>query len=646
MPPPTVARRPPYKDFLQPALQRRFASTAGVVLAFSYVESVTLSRWDSLIWSWFPIGLPGLRALAIFACVLPLIVLRIAHSHMGIRTANSPFDILRRMIWQFQPVETILTYALSFWLFSQLYLLSIPEDANLGWITYYSGDRPRLNERALFYTVNLILIGVSQAFIHLVYDYDRLELKAVGPKGEGQAIAPREPDPWEGWRAQILRMLFRAGTTALAVSIANYVVVYSLLRTSAWGWAMTFFRLFYYNLPKTNIPPNQAPWSIWMLGRSIWAGFMCNILWEISDVTFTYQLQKGPLKNNLPLTTESKDPNGSLINGLKSKKPRIQAFAMLELAYIARDFEDRRKSIFEDIDRKDGPIWSQLFVICLNTIKLIEQRIDDYGKPPAPPPAAQAADAQPSQPPPRAAQPPKDEDVWLPAAPARGFRNSVGKAVGQIAKGKTPAETLGPAAKRGAIEIGNRVMTSEQKEILTPEGFNSAFRSLALQAIRLPVVGLFFQQTFRRRLNAAVLGTPYSEVSVYINAAFALSQLAVSSLTEDKYGNVQRDVPNLIRTFTTVIKKLERFRDELPSHWTDPEGDRSCHETDWLLDDLKVGLGRLIEAFGAYSADLRLSRADMRLAREAAVRRQTEEENGEAVDGEGGQRQPEMRQAN
>lgn len=45
--PPPVVRRAPYKDFLQPALQRRFASTAGVVLGLAYIESLTLSSWNS-----------------------------------------------------------------------------------------------------------------------------------------------------------------------------------------------------------------------------------------------------------------------------------------------------------------------------------------------------------------------------------------------------------------------------------------------------------------------------------------------------------------------------------------------------------------------------------------------------------------------
>ena len=43
----TTIRRAPYKDFLQPALHRRFSSTATVLLAVSYVQAVFLSHWDS-----------------------------------------------------------------------------------------------------------------------------------------------------------------------------------------------------------------------------------------------------------------------------------------------------------------------------------------------------------------------------------------------------------------------------------------------------------------------------------------------------------------------------------------------------------------------------------------------------------------------
>ncbi|OTA53713.1 nucleoporin protein Ndc1-Nup [Hypoxylon sp. EC38] len=620
--PPAATRRAPYKDFLQPALQRRFASTAGLLLTISYVEALTLSNWDHLVWPWFPLGLAGIRTVGIFISILPIIVLRIAHSHIGIRTSNSPFETLRHYAISFATIETIVTFAISAWLFSQIYLLSTPADANLGWITYYSGDRARLNERALFYTVDLIILGIVQGVLHISLDYDRMLLGTVKPRPEGEANT-QATGGWEKLGEWTPVLIVRAGMLSIGVGLTNYIVLYHFVRNFAWGWALSFFRLFY-NLPKSNIPPSQAPWSIWMLGRSMWAGFLLCLLWYFGDIAFRLQLGRAPLKNNQPLSAESKDPNGSLLNGLKSKKPRIAAFAMWELALIARDFDVRRRSIFEDIDRKDGPMWSQIYVTCINTIKALEQRIDDYGKPPAPPPAQTAA--APPQPPTRIVPPPKSDNVWAPAPTHKGLRSSIGKIVSNVvtSPGKTPAETYLPEAKKKALEASEHLLTKEQREALTPEGVNNIVQSLSYRVLSIPTVGLLFQQLFPRRLTTVVLGRPYGELSIYTNAAYALSRLAVCSLTEDQYGNVQRDVPTIIRTFTVIIKKLEKFRDELPIHWTDLQKNRECAEVDELLDALKEGLGELIAAFGQYSTDLRLTRADMRLAREAAQKRKVE----------------------
>lgn len=40
-------RRTPYKDFLQPSLQRRFSSTATILLGIAYVEAVVFAIFRS-----------------------------------------------------------------------------------------------------------------------------------------------------------------------------------------------------------------------------------------------------------------------------------------------------------------------------------------------------------------------------------------------------------------------------------------------------------------------------------------------------------------------------------------------------------------------------------------------------------------------
>ncbi|KAH6651558.1 nucleoporin protein Ndc1-Nup [Truncatella angustata] len=633
--PPPIVRRAPYKDFLQPCTQRRFASALLILLALSYLEALTLSSWNSIIWSWFPIGVAGIRTLFIFACVLLVVVLRIAHPHIGIRTSNSPFDTFKQNLLSLSASETVLTYSLSAFLFSQVYLGTVADQANLQWVTYHSGDRARLNERTVFYTLTMVFLGITAGLIHLFLDLDRLILGTVKETEE----KTKPEDPVEKLLAAAPRLLFRSIATSLGVAGLNYILLYSLFRRSAWGWAMFFLRPFY-NLPKTNIPPAHAPWSIWMLSRSVVAGTLLCILWNFSNEAFTVNLAKKPLKSAQPITSESKDPNGSLLNGLKSKKARISAFAMWELALISRDFDARRKAIFEDIDRKDGPMWSQIYQLCLGPIKALEKRIDDYGKPPAPPAAAQQP-AVPSQPRAKIVEPPASANIWERAPPPKTIQDSVGKWVADVANtpGKKPADTLVPLAKKTVADVRDSLLTKQQQEHLNQEGIVGMFQGVF--KVVLPTrLGWLFRQTYSRRIRTAVLGTPYGDASLLVNSAYALSRLAVASLAEDNYGNVHRDVPTIIRTFTTLIKKLEVFLENFPAHWTDASGKRQSADVEEVLDALKESLARVVKDFEKYSSDLKLSRTDLRLAKEAAQKREQAQQAAEV----GRQPEPEMRQ--
>ena len=294
---------------------------------------------------------------------------------------------------------------------------------------------------------------------------------------------------------------------------------------------------------------------------------------------------------------------------------------MWELAFIARDYTTRRQSIFEDIDRKDGPMWSQIYAVCIDTIRELERRIDEWGRIPAPTPSAAPASTQPRE---RLSQPIRANDVSAPRHVPKPslVTNTVAQRV--TSPGRTPAQDWAPIIKRKAGQVAEQVLTPQQREAVRPETLRGYFGTLTLRVMALPIIGPVFQQRFSHRLAKAVLGSPYAETSVYINAAYALSQLAVCSLTEDRYGNVQRDVPTIIRTFTVIIRKIEAFRDGFPMHWSDLTQSRECPEVSEVLNALKTDLGALVEAFGPYSSDLRLSRADMRLAREAAQRPQEE----------------------
>ncbi|KAK2026881.1 nucleoporin protein Ndc1-Nup [Colletotrichum zoysiae] len=612
---PATVRRAPYKDFLQPALQRRFSSTATILLGLSYVQAILLSGWSSYFWSWFPIGPAGFRTIFLFTCGLSILVLRIAQYHVGARTSNSTFHAFTQFFFSIQTLEAFLLYSFSSALFSHVYLWALPESANLGWVTYYSGgERARVNERMLCFYCYMSISAVVQAIFHFYHDTDKLIIDVS--RSEGADARASGDASLSKVLGEMPAILIQSSVRCLSVAPLSAVVHMLFLRSFVWGWALFFLRPFY-NIPKTNMLPPTQPWDMPLFFRCAVAGFLLNVVWKTANHAFSTFMVKPPLKNGKPLTSESKDPNGSLLNGLKSKKDQIRCFALWELAYIARNDEGRRKAIFQDIDRKDGSTWSQIYVHCLNVIKSVENRIDDYGKPAAVP----AVPVQSEEVRARSSAPLKEDPIFQSKPANRTVRGEMEKALSQVGRhsGASPVSQLSPMAKKTLRGARDKVLSKEQQEALSSPQLKSQLQTWALKVISNEYVGWVFRQEFRNRLTAVVLGTPYSELSQYVNAADVLSLLAVHSLTEDTFGKVHKDIPTIIRTFTTVISKIEAFKSNFPVHWTDIEQNRAAPEVDALIAALKTGLAQVIAEFEPYSSDLRLTRTDMRLAKEAAA---------------------------
>lgn len=93
-------RTPPYRQFLTPALHRRFTSAAFITLVVCYAEAVLIADKSSsgsepqvqktlksdivaVFWFWFPIGPAGIRTLLLFISSLPIFVLRVSQLHLG-----------------------------------------------------------------------------------------------------------------------------------------------------------------------------------------------------------------------------------------------------------------------------------------------------------------------------------------------------------------------------------------------------------------------------------------------------------------------------------------------------------------------------------------------------------------------------------
>jgi nucleoporin NDC1 len=608
-------RKAPYKDFLQPALQRRFSSTALVLLVAAYLEAVLLASWNSLIWAWFPLGPAGFRTMWIFSCGLALLILRIANYHVGLRTSGPGWQTLRSCLSSLQTYETAFWYGVSSFVFCPVFLFSTDDDAKLRFITYYSGDRARLNERPIFLACYLATCAIVQTVSHYRYDVDRLPLKLpkIQQENDKEKDASASPTPFNTVLQKIPADLVACISQAVLTLPIAMFLYFALFRSFAWGWALMVFRPFF-NLPKSGLLPNSWPIDIPLFARCIHAGALLVFIWTSGNTAFSVFMAQAPLKNGKPLTFESKDPNGSLLNGLKSQKPAIKTFAMWELSQVAEESAVRRAAIYQDIDRKDGPMWSQVYAICMDVIKTMEARVDNYGKPAAPPPTAPPVD-EPKQ---RFTAPLRDDPIFNTKSGPKSFRDDLGKTIGQITNspGSSPLSKLSPIAKKKWTETTDRFKGGEK----TSQQLQGQFGQWALSMMENDVIGALFRHKFSNEFAAAVLGEPYAETALYIHAILALTWLAVNSLAEDEFGNVHRDVPSIIRTLTSVIKKTEALKHKFPIHWTDPKGVRRCPEVDTVLDAARVGLERVVAKFEPYSTDLRLSLTDLRLAKEASTK--------------------------
>ena len=105
--------RPPlYREFLTPALHRRFTSAALITLVVCYAEAVYVGDWWStsnsntqpqehfrsdtaaVLWFWFPIGPAAIRTLLLFVSALSIFVLRVAQLHLGMAEQYLREDML------------------------------------------------------------------------------------------------------------------------------------------------------------------------------------------------------------------------------------------------------------------------------------------------------------------------------------------------------------------------------------------------------------------------------------------------------------------------------------------------------------------------------------------------------------------------
>lgn len=189
-----------------------------------------------------------------------------------------------------------------------------------------SYERPRLNERPIYLRSTFLILALLQSVLHLYRDYDRVALPVS--KSNQAELSDKQPHrtepPLTQLKTRLLRLLHHTGLKALSVLLIGPIIYAIFVRQIAWNWSL-FFAKMLWNLSRDTALPRYPPYRIDVMWRVFYSSFLLIFLWEFTNATFAAYVGQEPLKNGNPLTSDSRDPNGSLLTGLKAKKevPRV-----------------------------------------------------------------------------------------------------------------------------------------------------------------------------------------------------------------------------------------------------------------------------------------------------------------------------------
>lgn len=632
-----------YKDFLTPAMHRRFTRATMSALILCYGEAVLMSE-GNLFWRFFVLGRPGIRMMLLFMSVLLVFIVRLSNLHVGDRNTTSGFETFYQHLTSRGSITALGWYCISAFIFGETYIWSQGNDANLGWIDQGRAyERPRLNENPILLRSLYIYLAVAQTCANFYSERDTVRLlKSKEEQKQESTEGVKETSPVIKLKEKLPSLAQWSFKLTIAGLVTIMPVYLTFLRRTAWSWTAFFGRIFFYTLPKSTTPGGFVHLSglIWQAGTS---SFMLVMLWEVSNALFTLYVAEPPLKKGSPLTSEikdnagsvvtkSQDPNGSLLVGLRSKKDVPRTFAFWELFLICTQFDVRRKSIFSEVDRKTGSTWSQISAICLNEIEDIRSRIR-ASQDPVEGRAKMAAEELSRKQQEHLIGHPQTAPMGLPKIANQGVQegevfakqsSSLSQNFGNFAKsiGQSPnaQNPLTPRARR-ALEWGtDRVLSKEQQAQLSKQGLSKETSGYMLQFLKTPL-GEPFRQTFSRLANAVVFGVPRSNRVNIVHAVRSLTALVLASLKEDDFGQAAKDVPTVIRTYTATIAEIQRFLQVLEPSWTDvefnPRKSRQVEEVFELVQDFRNGLEQMLLAFGEYAGSLGLSKKEVREAKDA-----------------------------
>ena len=475
----------------------------------------------------------------------------------------------------------------------------------------------RLNERPIYLRSVFLMLALCQTAVHVYNDYSSVHIPVSAPTKTPEPDNRTHKLPPISMQVQNAtpRITQRCAAVCVPVALLGPFIYALFLRQTFWSWHLRFAKLIY-SLPRSDARPTGYPPSNpkFML-RSFGVGFLLMLSWETTSFFFSTFLAQEPLKKDQPLSTGSKDPNGTLITGLKAKRDVVKTFAFWELVILAQKNPERRKVIFADIGREGGPAWNQMLSAALNVVQGIKSRIEAATTKPRPKDEAPNPDTMEIDSLPRIAPPIKERPIFASSPPPQTRTEEIESYIDwgakRIGQSKHPYEP--------PISKWKELLKYTTPAGISPENLNlrALFRWISSLLQNSPI-GWFFLTTFSRKVNTTILGFPHSNAAVIVDAIEATTRMLVASLSEDIYGKVISGVPTTVRTFTATVNAIESF---VQDHVKEEAGpDEDIEEVEIVLARLKAGLTELLSAFQLYLTDQGLSAVEHRAAQNACAK--------------------------
>ncbi|ANB14359.1 Ndc1p [Sugiyamaella lignohabitans] len=448
-----------------------------------------------------------------------------------------------------------------------------------------SYELPRLNERYLYITLFSTVIALGYSILHIVFDYDYLRFSSVGD------ISGSKSSPFYKAKAKILDVLLRSTVFAVTATI-GFPIVYWIFRGIIWRNGLLVARyVLLYKLHRSG-EYVSFPLSFEMLFITLFSSFFLFLLWEACNTGFNIYMSLGPLHRGVLISFKSRDPNGTLITGLKSSgRPLTRLLAFQELAYISLNDRVRRASIYSDIDRpidQFGPppanvssrlpnnknttsAWAEIYGECILIAEDLTKKLTSAGtknntnsnKPSGDGSSTtakntlvkethqQAVTTATSPPPIKVIR----DNIFLDPS-----LNTNHKRTNSDALRARIVDNLQDKEAHRSKEVISAITEARS----TVQTYISQYKSLITKFLEAKP-GAPFRYTVRRQTNALI-----PNVALCNDALLALSYLVCFSIDEDALGTVQRYIPDILSSYYRLILALESYISDPPVHWSNP----------------------------------------------------------------------------